>query len=119
MKRFSLHSLLFVLIISILLFGCTSEDLDTVDSMEGRFLMSDDGQHIFIDGHDVIIMGSSGEDICHDAQNGDRISISTDAINESYPASANVTSCEILEKGSLDELPIDTLDNLIEMGWSF
>ena len=59
------------------------------------------------------------ENIFDNLKSGDRIRITYDSIMETYPGKTNIYSCKLIEKGSLDNIPKDTLDKLKEMNWTF
>ncbi|MFK3938024.1 hypothetical protein ACI2JA_11030 [Alkalihalobacillus sp. NPDC078783] len=114
--------LLYLLSISALftLFGCTLDDqMDVNETTEGRFLKLTNGQSILVNDQGIMVMENelNESEVCEDVTLGDKIAIITNAINQSDPASANVTSCTFLEEGALSELPNETLDRLQEMGW--
>ena len=110
-----IKDLLYLLSISALftLFGCTLDDqMDVNETIEGRFLKLTNGQRIMVMENEL-----NESEVCEDVTLGDKIAIITNAINQSDPASANVTSCTFLEEGALSELPNETSDRLQEMGW--
>ena len=59
------------------------------------------------------------DNIFHNLKSGDKISITYDSIMETYPGRTNIYSCKFIEKGTLDNIPKDTLDKLQEIGWTF
>lgn len=101
------------------LLGCASDQQE--DSIEGRFLKSSNGQSILVTDHDVVIMGNDTEkgEVCEDINIGDKIVVIADAIDASYPSSANVIRCKLIEEGSVNDLPNETIDYLQDMGWVF
>ncbi|MEN0642353.1 hypothetical protein MKY91_04145 [Alkalicoccobacillus gibsonii] len=104
------------------LLGCASDQqVDINDSIEGRFLKSSNGQSILVNDHDVVIMGNDTEEgeVCEDINIGDKIVVIADAIDASYPSSANVIRCKLIEEGSVNDLPNETIDYLQDMGWVF
>lgn len=48
---------------------------------------------------------------------GDRILIISDAVNESYPGSTRAFFVLKTGDGNIDDIPADTLDSLRELGW--
>ncbi|MDQ0208615.1 hypothetical protein [Alkalicoccobacillus murimartini] len=106
----------------IILIGCAANNIEHVtNSMEGIFLKSNNGQNLIINDLEVVIMGNdTGEEkVFDDLKSGDKIEITSDAVNESFPSSANVTHCDLIERGSVEDIPQETLDLLKEMGWTF
>lgn len=103
----------------ILLVGCS---VNSKNSMTGIYLKSMNGSNIII-GEDSgpICMGNETgkENIFDDLKNGDKIVITYDLIMETYPARTQIYSCKLIERGSVNNIPKDTLDKLQEMGWTF
>lgn len=92
-------------------------------SLTGRYLKSTSDTHIIIDeSTSPIVMEnrSSKENIFEALQTGDKIEIICNAeIRETYPASTEVYSCKLIERGTIDNINNDVLSNLVEMGWNF
>ena len=100
-----------------LLFWCVSgsKGLST-----GRYLMSSNGSHIFIDASgSPIVMGdhSSNGALFAGLEDGDRILVLHDGIAESYPARSGAYWCFRLESGTRKDLPAATLEQLTQLGW--
>ncbi|MEK4563797.1 hypothetical protein MKX54_03800 [Alkalihalobacillus sp. FSL R5-0424] len=87
--------------------------------IEGRFLKLADGQSILVNDQGITVMESELDqgEACKDVNVGDKIVIDVNAVNDSEPSSANVTSCTLIEEVDLNEVPNETLDRLQEMGW--
>lgn len=91
-------------------------------SMVGRCLISTDGQYLIIDenGAPIVLSNQSeNEQMFEKLQSGDKIQITFDGIQETYPAQTGVYTCELLEKGSMEEIPTETVGSLQELGWTF
>lgn len=111
--NFSIGLFLFTLL------GCASDQQE--DSIEGRFLKSINAQSILVNDQDVIIMENDTEehDVCEGINIGDKIAVIADAIDTSHPSSANVVTCKLIEEGSVNDIPNETIDYLQDMGWVF
>ncbi|VYU36985.1 DUF3221 domain-containing protein [Clostridium tertium] len=103
----------------ILFVGC-SENNKT--SMTGIYLRSTNGSSIIIAWNNapIVMTNETGsENIFDDLENGDKIEVTYDVIMETYPGRTTIYSCILIEKGSVNNIPKDTLDKLEEMGWRF
>ena len=109
-----------LLILSMVTFiGCSGSGKN---SMSGISLRSTNGISFIIDEDNFpITMGNNAgkEDAFDDLKNGDKIEITYDSINETYPWETNVYSYKLIERGSIDNIPKEVLDKLEEMGYSF
>lgn len=93
---------------------------------EGRYLRDKNGgDMVFVEQDGYIAPTSvrtydgisrSGYDFA-EFENGDRIKILVEMIEETYPGQATVYAIELIEKGSYDDLDGDVLTQLREMGW--
>jgi len=52
-----------------------------------------------------------------DLSDGDLITVYYYEIRETYPARADIYGLDKKEDGSVDDIPKDVLESLIEMGW--
>lgn len=94
--------------------------------LEGRYLRDKNGgDMVFVEQDGYIAPTSvrtydgisrSGYDFA-EFENGDRIKILVEMIEETYPGQATVYAIELIEKGSYDDLDGDVLTQLREMGW--
>ncbi|CUO94725.1 DUF3221 domain-containing protein [Clostridium baratii] len=118
MKKLLLYSTLITLSLFILV-GCS---LNSKSSMTGIYLKSTDGSNIIIDDANYpTVMGNetSKENIFEIFKSGDKIEITCSVINETYPAQTQIYSLKLIEKGSPNNIPKDTLEKLKELGWTF
>ena len=75
---------------------------------------------ILDDGGAITMSNQTGDaTIFDDLKSGDTIKVTYDEIAESYPAQTTIYSCELIERGSKEDIPQDSLDQLQEMGWAF
>lgn len=88
--------------------------------LTGRYLSTDSDTHMLIDENGSAVQLCDYEDYymkywgCCD---GDKIMVVCNDIRETYPAQTDVRFCWIFERGSLDDIPENTLENLRELGW--
>ncbi len=118
MKKLLVYFSLIILSI-ILLAGCSA---NSKNSITGIYLKSINGSSLIIsEDYGPIVMGNEAgkENIFGDLRSGDKIEITCGSIAESYPAQTQIYSCKLIERGSIKDIPKDTLDKLQEMGWSF
>ena len=90
--------------------------------MIGVYLKSNNESNIIIaeDNGPIVMYNKTGkENIFDNLKSGDKIRITYDSIMETYPARTQIYSCKLIEKGTLDNIPKDTLNKLQEMGWTF
>lgn len=86
----------------------------------GRYLRANNGTHIIIDRQcsPVVMRNRFTSDAVFDGlDDGDRVLVVCDGINESYPAQSNVYFCFRLGRGDAADLPVDTLRQLAKLGW--
>ena len=92
-------------------------------SMTGRYLKASSGINLIIDEEGLpIVMGNSSnkEDIFEGLQTGDKIQITCNSeIRETYPAGTDIYSCKLIERGTIEDIPKETLKSLEEMEWTF
>lgn len=61
---------------------------------------------------------SENKALFENLRTGDKIKVTYDGIiQESYPGQMAVYSCEIIEKGIIENISQDIFDQLTEMGW--
>lgn len=91
-------------------------------TITGRCLVTTDGIYMIVDknGNPIVMNNQSGNESLFDGLNsGDKIRITCDMIQTSYPGKTGVTKCKLIAKGSLDAVPENTLAELYELGWQF
>lgn len=91
-------------------------------SMTGLCLISSDGKYLIIDegGIPIVMSNQSGnDDLFRGLQTGDKVEITYDGIEETYPARTGVYTCRQIEKSSADAISENTLSQLRQLGWSF
>lgn len=92
------------------------------NTMIGIYLKSTNESNIIVtqDGGPIVMFNKTNkENIFDNLKSGDKIEVSYDFVLETYPGRTNIYSCTLIEKGSLDNIPKDTLDKLQEMDWTF
>lgn len=93
-----------------------SEDSRTLEGRgvfaNGNFLLASyDGELYQMSAESIEIFGK--------LETGDEISVTYDgSLAETYPIQINVTDCQILNKGSVEDLSEDTIKALKELGWN-
>ncbi|MGG7058248.1 hypothetical protein ACQPUY_08015 [Clostridium nigeriense] len=103
----------------ILIVGCSE---NSRNYMTGIYLRSNNGINIIVSddsGPTVMSNKTGNENIFDDLKSGDKIEITYDSIMETYPGKTQIYSCTFIERGSINDIPKDTLDKLQEMGWTF
>lgn len=91
-------------------------------ALEGRYLLAENGVSLIImeDGGPVTISDQSKNgDLFEGLHSGDRIRITYDGIDETYPGQTGAYACKLLESGTLEDIPEETLAGLEELGWDF
>ena len=84
--------------------------------------MTTDGIYMIVDknGSPIVMDNQSGNESLFDGLNsGDKIRITCDMIQTSYPGKAGVTKCKLIAEGIFDDVPEATLSELHEMGYGF
>ncbi len=90
--------------------------------MEGRCLVSDNGLALIVDknGSPIVLHNRSVKtDLLDGLRTGDKIWILHDGVLTTYPGSTGVYACWTVARGSLSDIPEDTLKSLDELGWKF
>ena len=109
--------LLCALLCALLLSACGGKS-----TLEGRYLQAENGAPLIVteDGEPITLSDQSRDGRLFDGlASGDRIKITHDGINETYPGQTGAYSCKLLEEGTLDDIPEDTLTALEDLGWDF
>ena len=87
---------------------------------EGRLLLAENGTALLVteDGAPIVLsVQAEGEDPWAGYHSGDRVRVSHDGVDDSYPQRTGAYAWERLEEGTPDDLPEDTLSALEELGW--
>lgn len=118
MKKLLSYFSLFIFTI-LMLVGCS---VNSKNSITGIYLKSINGNNIIIGDDNCPILldnKTNKENVFDDLKNGDKIEITYDLINETYPAKTQIYSLKLIEKGNKNNIPKDTLEKLKELGWTF
>jgi len=85
----------------------------------GRVLITQNGTYMLIDGNSPIVMSNrlKNDKLFEGLENGDKIWVLHDGIQETYPARTGAYVVRKLEDGSVDDIPKGVLDALQELGW--
>lgn len=92
-------------------------DENSLQTVTGRYCRANGQDLILCDNGDPIVLGGGSDAAFRDLQTGDRIEILCDSILETYPAQTAVYDCKLLERGTGDDLPADTVRSLSDLGW--
>lgn len=88
---------------------------------EGRFVSGRSGDNIVLierSGYTEPAVVSTAEFVDFEGiENGDRVKILVDGIDETYPCQTVAYGVRLIEKGSYDDLDEDAMESLKEMGW--
>lgn len=83
---------------------------------EGRYIRTENGADmILLDGSPIVMSGD--EALFEGLQTGDLIRIRHGLIRETYPGGADVTACERVEAGSMEDIPQAILESICPMGY--
>lgn len=88
----------------------------------GRYLLAESGVSFIVteDGSPITLSDQSRDGMLFDGlHSGDRIEITHDGVEETYPARTGAYACRLLESGTLDDIPEDTLTALEDLGYGF
>jgi hypothetical protein len=96
------------------------EDAD-LWTISGRYCESANGKSLLLSEKEgaICIVPADTEDLFADLENGDEIEISVDGVAETYPAQATVYSCTLIQKGTVEDLDMEELQALNDLGWEF
>ena len=118
MKKLLIYFSIIILSVIIVIIYSNSKN----NTMIGIYLESTNQNNIIIseDAIPIVMYNKTNkENIFDDLKSGDKIKITYDFILESYPGRTNVYSCKLIDTGSLDNIPKDTLEKLKNLGWTF
>lgn len=110
-----------ILIICLILPSCT----DNQPTITGHFLTDKNDKPMIIvyDGYPggfPVSMSnqSENEDLFENLHAGDKIEVTySGKIAESYPGQMTIYNCKLVENGSMENIPQDIYNQLIETGW--
>lgn len=86
----------------------------------GYYLVADNGTHLLIDGNTPICLSDRAQSgLLEKFVTGDKFLVIHDAVAESYPAQTQVYAAFKIGEGSIEDIPVSVLDNLLDMGWKF
>lgn len=84
----------------------------------GICIVSDSSYIIIIDNCPVVMINDTDDEtIFDDLQTGDTILIEYSHLMESYPGKTTIYYLEILEKGTIEDVPQEVIDSLNELNW--
>ena len=84
----------------------------------GQYLRTDNGNMIILDKSPIVMSTRNGNDMFEKYENGDKILVFHDGINESYPGSTGVYFSVKLADGHISDISETVLRQLYEMGWT-
>jgi hypothetical protein len=105
--------------------SCGDNRKETEDAelwtINGRYLEAANGSSLLLSEKEgaICISPANDEDLFADLDNGDEIEILVDSVDETYPGQATVYSYTLIEKGTVEDLDADEIQNLEELGWEF
>lgn len=94
----------------------------TLQTITGRCLITTDGTYLIVkeNGIPIVMDNQSGNESLFEGLNsGDKIRITCDMIQTSYPGKTGVIKCKLIVKGSFDDIPEKTISELHGLGWRF
>ena len=85
----------------------------------GRVLVCQNGTYMLIDGNSPIAMSNclKIDRLFEGLENGDKVWVLHDGIQETYPARTGAYAVRKLEDGDMDDIPKAVLESLHELGW--
>ena len=85
----------------------------------GRVLVAQNGTYMLIDGNSPIALSNrqKNDKLFEGLENGDKVWVLHDGIEETYPARTGAYAVWKLEDGDMDDIPKGVLDTLRELGW--
>lgn len=90
--------------------------IDSVPYIGSYILVADESAYLnnyFIDMKNL----TGNKNVFADLQNGDKIKVTGRNISNSDPSQMEILSCKLIEKGSINDIPQDFYNNLLELGW--
>lgn len=85
----------------------------------GRCLVAENGSYMLIDDNSPIVLSNrlKNDKLFEGLENGDKIWVLHDGIQETYPARTVAYAVWKLEDGSMEDIPKEVLESLCELGW--
>ena len=122
MKRWLSGLLAALTLFSLTACGASAQDSGRTVT-EGRLLLSANGTALLVteDGTPIALsVQADGDDPFSGFSTGDRVSVTHDsALDESYPLQTGAYEWTLLEQGSLEDIPEETLTSLEDLGGDF
>ncbi len=106
--------ILLLLVISVL---TSCQQIGQTSISVGRILICDNGSYMLIKDNSPIVLSSENDELFDGLSTGDKVSVVHDGIAESYPAQTGAKKILLLEKGSIEDINEDVLQQLGELGW--
>jgi hypothetical protein len=90
-------------------------------TIRGRYCEDTNGTSLLLSDEEgaICITPAGTEDLFDDLENGDEIEISVDGVAETYPVQATVYSYTLIEKGTVENLDAEEIQDLETLGWEF
>ncbi len=109
--------------LGVLLSACAAPaaELERMET-EGRLLLAENDSALLVTEEGipmVLSVQEDGNDPWAGYHSGDRVRVTHDGVNETYPAQTGAYAWERLEEGTLNDVPEETLAALEELGWDF
>lgn len=121
MKKKWLWIVIIILAVAAMVFGTMLWFVNkkSLSMSVGRVLITQNGTYMLIDGNSPIVMSNrlKNDKLFEGLENGDKIWVLHDGIQETYPARTGAYAVRKLEDGSVDDIPKGVLDALRELGW--
>ncbi|WP_312698857.1 hypothetical protein [Sedimentibacter sp.] len=114
-----------IFVLALILVGATAVTIYAANAypkMTGRCLVTTNEIYMIVDNNgSPIIMNnqSDNKSIFEGLKSGDKIKITFDGIDLSYPGRTSVYRCKLISEGSFSDIPKATLSELQNMGWQF
>lgn len=121
MKRLEI---LMAILALVLLASCAAPaaEPEGLTETEGRLLLASNGTALLVteDGTPMTLsVQAEGDEPWAGYHSGDRVRVSHDGVDDSYPQQTGAYAWERLEEGTLENIPEETLAALEELGWDF
>jgi hypothetical protein len=118
-------SIVLCALLAISLASCSdgSENAEETEqwTLSGRYCEDTSGTSFLLSEKEgaICITPADTEELFDDLENGDEIEISVDSVAETYPAQATVYSYTLIEKGTVEDLDVEEIQDLEVLGWEF
>lgn len=109
------------LVIALTSCGANSNAEVELGAIRGRYCEAANGTSLLLseEAGAICISPADTENLFDDLDNGDEIEIFVDGVAETYPGQATVHSYTLLERGTIEDLDCDEIQNLENLGWEF